>query len=135
MGPKSERRATTLSISVTPELASEVSSRVESGMYSSASEFVREAIRLLLRAERSRAEASRADAVAEARAQFRFESASRLQDQGLELQAVKLRAAHPGLTPAQIRERLDELANAQETGPGLRLAPERLERLKLDEPD
>ena len=49
-----ERRAVTLSISLTPELAAEIGSRVESGLYTSASELLREALRLLIRADRIR---------------------------------------------------------------------------------
>ena len=44
-------RAATLSISLTQELAAAVSSRVDSGLYTSASELIREALRLLLRSE------------------------------------------------------------------------------------
>lgn len=48
---------TTLNISITPELDEFLRSRVESGRYQTASEVVREALRLLERHERERDEA------------------------------------------------------------------------------
>lgn len=45
------KRAVTLSVSLTPEMAAEIQRRVRSGMYGSASELVRDALRHLLQSE------------------------------------------------------------------------------------
>lgn len=124
MAQRKKRPAATLSISLTPELAAEVSSRVESGLYTSASELIRCALRLLLQSETVSYVAETPLSVQ------RFESASRLMEAGRELQARK--AAQGG--GDEVLARLRALAEEQEVGPGLRLAPERLRRLKLDGP-
>ena len=120
MAKSDHRRAKTLSISLTPELSGAVQERVESGMYTSASELIREALRLLLRSE---------DAPVPVAAS-RFRSAEELIQTGLELGAQKIRAAEPHLSDDEVRVRLQQLSNQQEAGPGLRISPSRLERLK-----
>ena len=131
MSPKRDRRAVTLSISMTPELFSEVSSRVESGLYTSASELLREALRLLIRTERGRNPASHPQTDADSLSIARFAEASRLMDLGLEMQAEKVRLTATELAPADVLARLEELAAEQETGPGLRVAADRLEKLRI----
>ncbi len=119
-------RATTLSISLPPELAAAISRRVESGLYGSSSEYVREALRLLLRVEQS----EMFDASAEASRRFR--EGDELQRQGRLMQARRIRAESPELSAEEIEARLEELSDDNEVGPGLRLAPERLRKLKID---
>ncbi len=131
MSPKKDRRAVTLSISMTPELSSEVASRVESGLYTSASELLREALRLLIRTEASRGRAPQAPVDDDSLSTARFAVASELMDLGSEMQAEKIRLANPELSHAEVLARLAELAEQQEAGPGLRVAPDRLSKLKL----
>ncbi|MCA9002176.1 MAG: type II toxin-antitoxin system ParD family antitoxin [Planctomycetes bacterium] len=120
------RRAVSLSISLTPELASEVSIRVESGLYTSASELVREALRMLLRSQaRGRVDPLGGPSSADSSSIEKFGSASDLMDAGAFLRASK---------DPELRERLRELEESQEVGPGLRIASDRLAKLKLDEP-
>lgn len=126
MAQKDDRRSTTLSISLTPELASEVSTRVESGLYVSASELVREALRLLLAVEQRRNELP-------LRASARLETATQLQCLGLAMTAQRLRREEAGLTEAELRARIHALADDDDTD-GLRAAPERLKRLQLHGP-
>ena len=133
MSQKSDRRAATLSISLTQELAAEVSSRVDSGLYTSASELIREALRLLLRSESLQRPLQAVAPDQEPLSAYRFTEAVELMDLGLEMQAEKIRRANPELSPAEVQARLDELADEQQAGPGLRIAPERLSELKLDE--
>lgn len=127
MSSSQPRRATTLSISLTPELASEVSSRVESGLYTSASELIREALRMLLRSE---AEGSSdplgGDASDLPLSAVRFQAASELMNAGRQIRAQK---------SSRQQKKLEELAAKQEAGPGLRVATDRLKKLKLDESD
>jgi len=131
MSPKKDRRAVTLSISMTPELSLEVSSRVESGLYTSASELLREALRLLIRTESSLRQVPDPQPSDGAFSVTRFAEASELMDLGLEMQAEKIRLTNPELSPAGVLARLEELAAAQETGPGLRVAADRLASLKI----
>lgn len=56
---------------------------------------------------------------------LRFSAASELMETGTFLRESKDPAA---------RKRLEELSNAQEAGPGLRVAGDRLNKLKLHEP-
>ena len=115
MAPQSDRRATTHSISLTPELASEVSQRVQSGLYTSASELVREALRLLLRTEKSLARSPES---------HRLDEALQLHDEALALPRIS-----SGISEQERRERIAELSLERELHPGVRLAPERTERI------
>jgi antitoxin ParD1/3/4 len=120
--PVSRRRTTTLSISLTPELAAEIAERVRSGLYTSASELLREALRLFLKVEALHQERTAAGTEREqSPAARRLASALELFDLGRALDRAEAEAR-----PRQGEEEL-------ETGPGLRLAPERLERLTLRE--
>ena len=56
-----------LTVSLTPELQAFISKKVSSGRYGSASEVVREALRLLERSDQSRAEGKKAKESADAR--------------------------------------------------------------------
>ena len=131
MSPKKDRRAVTLSISMTPELSSEVTSRVESGLYTSASELLREALRLLIQTERNRGGTSQSQTNDDSLSSARFAEASALMDLGLKMQAENLRLQSPELSSADVLARLEELADTQEAGSGLRVATDRLEELKL----
>lgn len=128
---QTSRRTATLSISLPPELARVVSIRVQSGLYSSASELIREALRLMLKveeAEQARLTRTAADPDAPARPDaLRFATTMELFDLGMALREKKVRADE------EAGERLRRLDEEQEAGPGLRIAPERLERLKLRE--
>lgn len=129
MTPNDHRRAITLSISLTPELSEAVSERVQSGLYTSASELIREALRLLLRTESDRQVSGNSNAAS------RLASAVELMELGLAMRAEKIRQAEPGLSEAEVQRRLDALSDELETGSGLRLSPERLEKLTLREED
>lgn len=124
---QNRRRTATLSISLPPELARIVSDRVQSGLYTSASELIREALRLMLKVEE--AERAKLSGVAgefgnpgrpEA---LRFATTMELFDLGMALHDEKVRTD----------DGLRALEEDQEVGPGLRIAPERLERLELRE--
>ncbi len=126
------RRTPTLSISLTPELAQAVASRVATGLYTSASEFIREALRLLLKLEQvqqGRLREGPASGAAE-----RFATAMELFDFGRSVQIRKLRSAAPGLSPEEVQQKLADLADAQEGDEYLCESPERLRKLKLHEP-
>ncbi|MGK0481264.1 MAG: putative addiction module CopG family antidote [Planctomycetota bacterium] len=113
MASNTNRRATTLSISITPELASEVARRVESGLYSSASELFREALRTLLRAEaKSSPESQRLNAALE----MQESAALWARDSG-------------GIPELELRRRMAELSLEQELRADVRLAPERTARI------
>lgn len=123
-----------MNVSVTPELARFVQERVESGLYSSASEVVREALRLLHRRELERqAAAERGEMLSPAGE--RFASALELMESGNLIRAEGIRREEPGLSEDEVQERIRALEAEMETGEGLRLSPERLERLTLREPD
>lgn len=111
MPKQKAEKATTLSISLPPELARAVNQRVSHGFYGSASELVREALRLLLRQAGVPGEA----------------------DGARPLDVVDLHQAGAGLKeqlPAAVKQRLLALDRDEQLGPGLRDAPERLARLK-----
>jgi putative addiction module CopG family antidote len=123
------RRTPTLSISLTPELMAAVDARVESGLYTSASEIFREALRLLLEVDHARrakvAQSSAGEVLAE-----RLASTFELFDFGTAVQAHKLRQAEPGIGDAEIEQRRLAASAAVETDSVIRSAPERLERLR-----
>ncbi len=122
------RRTSTLSISLPPELAQAISERVHSGLYTSASELIREALRLLLKVEEAqRAQLERL--AGDSSAALRFATTMELFDLGSALRDEKLRHVDQD----QGEDRLRRLEEEQEAGPGLRIAPERLAKLKLSE--
>lgn len=129
---RDHRRTPTLSISLTPELAEAVSSRVATGLYTSASELIREALRLLLKLER--AQESRLGDGPESLAAERFAAAMELFDFGRGVQVRKIRNAEPDLSSEELQQRLADLSDAQEGDEFLRKSPERLAKLKLYEP-
>lgn len=129
---KDLQRATTVSISLTRELAEAVAARVRSGFYTSASELVREALRTLFRIEHAeRVSKMKVNEESPPYGAARFAAAMELFDVGVMAQAKKLRQETPGLSEAELQARLAALAEEQEAGPGLRIAPERLEKLRL----
>lgn len=129
---RDKRRATTLSVSLTEELGKAVAARVRSGFYTSASELVREALRTLFRIEHAeRVGKMNVHEESPPYGAARFAAAMELFDVGVLTQAAKLGEKTPGPSQAEVQARLDALAVEQETGPGLRVAPERLEKLKL----
>ena len=122
------RTTPTLSISLTPELAEAIASRVRSGLYTSASELIREALRLYLKVEKAQEIlASRPTQASDppSSAAARFATTMELFDLGAALRAEKLRGA------GGADDRLRALEIQQEAGPGLRLAPKRLKKLKV----
>lgn len=131
-------RTSTLSISLTEELAGAISDRVQSGLYTSASELIREALRLLLKVEvlqRSRLEHRLPVAAIEGETgiAMRFATAIELFDLGASLREMRLLrgASDSSDEKLQSRQRLEE--EESEAGPGLRVAPDRLAKLKVDE--
>ncbi len=125
------RRTPTLSISLTPELMAAVDARVQSGLYTSASELIREALRLFLQVEHARqaklswSESGR-DTIAE-----RLATTFELFDFGAAVQAHKLRSAQPGITDEDVQRQSRAAAEAIETVAGFRPTPEGLERLRI----
>lgn len=75
-----------------------ISTRVRSGLYASASELVREALRLLLKVEQRRNGSP--SAVSD-----RFDAATELQELGLAMTAQRLRREAPGLAGTELRSR------------------------------
>jgi putative addiction module CopG family antidote len=131
---ETKRRTATMSISLPPELARAIAQRVEGGLYTSASELIREALRLLLKVEEAqqaqiekRIEA--AASAAPSSAALRFATTMELFDLGCALRDEKLRRRGEDGGEAD----LSRMEEQQEAGPGLRIAPERLEKLKLRE--
>jgi len=132
------RRTSTLSISLPHRLAEAISDRVRSGLYTSASELIREALRLLLKveaAQRARMEPTTGDAASAGRssAALRFATTMQLLDLGAALREEKLLHADGELAEEEARARLRNREEQQEAGPGLRLAPGRLAKLTLRE--
>ena len=121
--PRQGTRTSTLSISLPRKLAAAISERVDGGYYTSASEVIREALRLLLKVE----EAQSIQMVEPDPAAARFATTMQLFDLGTTLHEMKLRVGPGEPDPGRLRVWKQE----QETGPGLRIAPERLARLKL----
>jgi putative addiction module CopG family antidote len=161
MAKKSEKRTTALSISLPDELARAVSRRVESGLYASASEVIREALRLLLetdrletgRLETGRLEPGAKSAQGEWRQNLagqnpaghnptgqRLATAFELAELGAAMRRTRLGQQNSAVAestpdlrpqlPATDQPVLEDEDN--QLAPGLRLAPERLKKLKLD---
>jgi putative addiction module CopG family antidote len=131
MARSDDRRTPTLSVSLTPELVAAVDARVRSGMYSSPSEVLREALRLLLQVEPARtighAAAERRPPTPADRLSTTFE----LIDFGTAVHAHKLRRAEPDITDDELQRRRLAAAEAIETDDVIRPAPERLARLRV----
>jgi antitoxin ParD1/3/4 len=129
MAKPNGRRTPTLSISLTPELMAAVDARVESGLYTSASELVREALRLFVQVENARQsvlqESPSRDALGE-----RLASTFELFDFGAAVQAQKLRRAMPGISDGEVEQRRLASSAAVETDAVIRPSPERLARLE-----
>ena len=100
--------------------------RVEGGLYTSASELIREALRMLLRSEAGQLrDPLGQDTPRLPESAVRFASASALMDAGL---AMREQKGEP------LKTRLQTLSDAQESGPGIRIANDRLRKIKIDEP-
>ncbi len=91
------------------------------------SELIREALRLLLKVQRAEC----GNAASESPAYSRFETALELMDMGLSLRADRIRAGED-LSEEELQKRLHKLDEEQDVGPGLRISPERLAKLKSD---
>ena len=133
MGKPDDRRTPTLSISLTPELMVGVDARVRSGLYTSASELFREALRLFLQVEQARLAklaapgSTRDDQLAE-----RLATTFELFDFGVALQVHKLRQAEPGIGDEQIRQRILAASEATEGDHVIRSSAERLRQLRVE---
>ena len=133
MAKLDNRRTPTLSISLTPELLGAIDARVKSGLYTSASELLREALRLFLQVEQARqaklpGPGPARDALAE-----RLATTFELFDFGAAVQVQKLRTAEPGITDEEIERRRLAAAEAIESDAVIRPSPERLKRLRMDD--
>jgi len=147
MAKKSEKRTTALSISLPDELARAVSRRVESGLYASASEVIREALRLLLDTDRLETGQNLAghnptgqNPTGPNPTGQRLATAFELAELGAAMRRTRLGQQNSAVAestpdlrpqlPATDQPNLEDEDN--QLAPGLRLAPERLKKLKLD---
>ncbi|MCU0864575.1 MAG: ribbon-helix-helix protein, CopG family [Planctomycetes bacterium] len=135
MARSKSTHATTLSISLPPELAAAVHERVRSGLYGSASELLREALRRFL--------FTPAAQVAEPRSPWpmreavgplseRLRDTAALADARAELLRARLRDELPVASADEVEAQLASLLQQereQESDPHLRPAPDRLRRL------
>lgn len=135
-----------MNVSLTPDLERFVREKVESGLYNSASEVVREALRLLVGRDRDETAYRVPEAPGEADAAHghepsslqaaaaRFRQALELLHLGYSLMEQNLRREHPGASGAEIEARLDAWKSDADWGeetPGyLERSPERLEKLR-----
>jgi len=134
-----------MNVSLTPDLERFVREKVDSGLYSSASEVVREALRLLVaRVEEETAHRDAARGLANSavrqgsppldEAAARFQQALALLRLSYSLMSQNVRRRQPGATEAEIGERLAAWraeADWAEEAPGhLARSPERLEKLR-----
>ena len=107
--------STTLSISLTPALAEAVRRRVDSGLYTSASELIREALRLLLLPSHSSREDRSERGDMKTLESKRLATAIELMDFGFEMRSRRKRAPRdddvdaPGAGLVESPERLDQL--------------------------
>lgn len=131
MVKRSGKKATTLSISLSRELARAVHRRVQSGLYTSANELIREALRLLLKAETG--DPRPVDRDAATKPEHRLATAFDLAEIGAAMRAKKKRrrGVSSGAEPSP--GRLESTVSPQDVGKGLRVAPERLKKLTLRE--
>jgi putative addiction module CopG family antidote len=129
MAKPDNRRTPTLSISLTTELMAAVDARVQSGLYTSASELLREALRLFLQVEQARTAKLSGPTTAASFAE-RLATTFDLFDLGVALHAHKLRQAEPGVSDEDVQKRLLDAAVVVEGDQVIRPAPERLKRLR-----
>ncbi len=122
------RRTPTLSISLTPELMAAIEARVESGLYTSASELVREALRLFVQVEHARQSVLRESSPGREALAERLARTFELFDFGAAVQAQKLRQA--GIGEGEIEERRLASSAAVEADAVIRPSSERLARLR-----
>ncbi len=130
MVPKSSRRSVTLSISLTPELMSTVNSKINSGLYTYASELIREALRLLLHDQHDQESGSPKELAKHEPVSERLTGildASRL---GAGLHDQKLRRQMPHLTESEIVSTRLATWNSTESDDVIRDSPARLKRLR-----
>lgn len=125
-----ERRTPTMSISLTPELMAAVDARVESGLYTSASELFREALRLFLQVEQARQAKLPSSGTARDTLAERLATTFDLFDFGMALQAHKLRQAEPSLSDEEVRQRMLAASEATDGDHVIRSSPKRLKRLR-----
>ena len=121
MGGK--RRTPTLSISLTPELLAAVNTRIASGLYTTASEVIREALRHFLADDPALRAIATAASVAEPRSEWR-NAGYDLFALGAELR--RMRADLTGTSPEAAREAADL---AMESDAVIQPSPDRLRRL------
>lgn len=133
MAKLDERRTPTLSISLTSELMAAVDARVKSGLYTSASELFREALRLFLQVEQARQAKLPGSGPARDTLVERLATTFELFDFGAAVQAHKLRSAEPGITDEEVQRRVLAAAEAIESDDVIRPSPERLKRLRMDD--
>jgi antitoxin ParD1/3/4 len=134
-----------MNVSITPDLERFVRDKVESGLYNSASEVVREALRLLVAREQAQPHEARAgDAVlldgTHERAVSMYQAATRLRQAldllqlGYSLLEQNLRREHPDASAGEISARLASWKASRawaEEAPGyLERSRERLEKLR-----
>ena len=136
MAKRPRRLTPTLSISLSPELLAAVNARVASGLYSTASELLREALRLFFATEQVRS-AYLTNTLPQGGASFvaegptaRLTSALDLFTLGADLRVQKLRHAQPALTDDELQSRLVAAQAELETDRVIRDSPERLRKLR-----
>ena len=136
MAKRPRRLTPTLSISLSPELLAAVNARVASGLYSTASELLREALRQFFGNEHARSAYFQhpsthggASFVAEGSA-ARLTSALDLFTLGTDLRVQKLRHEQTALTDDELQGRLIAAQADLETDRVIRDSPERLRKLR-----
>ena len=133
MAKLDDRRTPTLSISLTPELLAAVDARVKSGLYTSASELLRESLRLFLQVEQARQAKLPGPGPARDALADRLATTFELFDFGAAVQAHKLRSAEPGISDEEVERRVLAAAEAVESDDVIRPSPERLKRLRMSD--
>lgn len=134
MGKRSDQRAQAISITLPPELARAVAQRVDSGLYSSASEVIREALRLLLDRESQATRGASPTGTELQAAGSRLAWGFELAELGMAMRRQRLGgdAALVAESPGGAEQSQEPAVAAGELGPDLRLAPDRLQRLRRD---
>lgn len=133
MAKPDDRRTPTLSISLTPELMGAVDARVKSGLYTSASELLREALRLFLQVEQARQAKLPGSGPGRDSLVDRLATTFELFDFGAAVQTHKLRSAEPGISDEEVERRVLAAAEAMESDEVIRPSPTRLKRLRMDD--